>query len=168
MSILYGNILSWGSIILIVILMILSIAKKFERTKIAINMVLFLYGLLGSLTYPSYFLMRLGSSIRTDKQFIDWASMKFYNSITTLAIITTIVIVAAMVILIFYHKYASWVKVIMVFSQIFLIVIGVMISFNTINKIFDIAKYISGTAYYNALVLLAIPLIDHLIKKNIE
>lgn len=168
MSILYGNIFSWGSIVLIVILIILSIAKTFERTKIAINIALFLYGLFGSLTYPSYFLMRLGSSPRIDKKFIDWASIEFYNSAAILATITTLVIVAAVAVLIFNHKYASWVKVMMVFSQIVLIILAVMISINTINKIFDIAKYISGTAYYNALALLVIPLIDILIRKNIE
>lgn len=168
MSFLYSSICSWGSIILIIVLIVLGIRKKFERTRVVIMTTLFLYGLIGAITYPSYFAFRVSKVQITDKEFIHWASTKVYGSVSILAITTITVFIVAFVILVFFNKYASWLKTLMVFSQIFLIVLGVFISFDTINKIFDIARYISGAAYYHALILLAIPISEMMSRKKCE
>ena len=90
--------------------------------KIAVNIILFIYVLLGSFTLPSYLMVRLGRSHRVDKDFIKWASVKFYDYSLILAAITLIILALAIVIFIFSKKVISGnLKLIMVFGQISLI-----------------------------------------------
>lgn len=166
MSFLYGDICTWCSIILIIALVILSITKKMQKMKIAVNIILFIYGLLGSFTLPSYLMVRLGRSHRVDKDFIKWASVKFYDYSLILAAITLIILALAIVIFIFSKKVILGnLKLIMVFGQISLIVIAFLLGLNTINKKFDLAIFILNMSYFNALVLFGINIFDNLTRR---
>lgn len=169
MGFLYGNVCTLCSIILIALLIILSIVKKLERTRLAINIILFMYGLFGSITYPSYLSIRLSSSLRTNKEFINWASIKFHNYTSILAIITIIILTAALLSLFFNNKHESKsVKILVVFTQILLIIMAVILGIFTVNKIFDLGASIVGMGYYNALVLFGIFLVENLIRKKMS
>lgn len=167
MDFLYGNICTWCSIILIVVFIILRVRKKMAKTKMTINIILFIYGLLGSFTLPSYLLIRLSRSPRTDKDFIQWASIEFYNYTFILVSLTVVIIAIAIVALIFYKKTATeWVDVLMIFGQISLVLIAFLMGMSTINKRFDLAAFILGMGYYNALVLFGILLFDKLTRNE--
>lgn len=155
MKILFNTYTGWLSIILIAVFIILSAKKICPRIKTMINLILATYGLICSLMLPSYLLVRLSHNPRVDLEFIQWASKEFIN-ITAVSVVATSVVLAITIWMMIHNK--DGVHYIMICAQIFIVMLAFILSLNTINKRFDLASFIFNMGYYNALILLTIPL----------
>ncbi|GKX29166.1 hypothetical protein SH1V18_16460 [Vallitalea longa] len=161
MRIIYGSILIWVSIIMVISYLLLNCInfKNKKYLRIIIGSILCIYGLLGSFTLPSYFFNRISQASWADIEFLKWASEKFSFSVNVLASISILVIISSLIIIYFssINKISlEWSVVVVMLSQISLIIIAFIMGMYTINKRFDIASYILGVGYFNFLTLYGI------------